>query len=96
MPIGTARMATLCLPGAELHVGVRWDDETLGRVLEDPARPPVLLYPGEGAVDVLTDPPRGPVTLVVVDGTWWQAKKIVAREPASAGASALRVHPPRP
>ncbi|MBZ0236419.1 MAG: DTW domain-containing protein [Deltaproteobacteria bacterium] len=24
MPIGTARMASLCLPGSELHVGVDW------------------------------------------------------------------------
>ena len=26
MPIGTARMAQLCLPEAELHVGIRWGE----------------------------------------------------------------------
>jgi len=78
MPIGTARMASLCLPGAELHVGVHWGDSAaLAGALRDPARPPILLYPGPGARDILRDPPRGPVTLVVVDGTWSQAKTVV-------------------
>jgi len=76
--IGTARMATLCLPNSELHVGVRWDDSpALARALSNPERPAVLLYPGEGAIDALTSPPKEPVTLVVVDGTWWQAKTLV-------------------
>ena len=82
MPIGTARMASLCLPASELHVGVRWDDSVLlARALGDPARPPILLYPGPGARDILRDPPSGAVTLVVVDGTWSQAKTVVRDNP---------------
>jgi DTW domain-containing protein YfiP len=82
MPIGTARMASLCLPQAELHVGIRWTDSApLARALQDPARPPILLYPGPGARDILREPPRGPVTLVVVDGTWSQAKTVVRDNP---------------
>lgn len=78
MPIGTARMASLCLPQAELHVGVDWSERaSLRRALGDPARPPILLYPGPGARDILREPPRGPVTLVVVDGTWAQARRVV-------------------
>jgi DTW domain-containing protein len=78
MAIGTARMASLCLPNSELHVGVRFEGSpALERALSDPERPAALLYPGEGAIDVLTDPPKGPITLVVVDGTWWQARKLV-------------------
>lgn len=78
VPIGTARMASLCLAGSELHVGVRWDSSpALARALGDPARPPILLYPGPGARDILREPPPGPVTLVVVDGTWSQAKTVV-------------------
>lgn len=82
MPIGTARMASLCLPNSELHVGVRWADHRgLARALSDPARPPILLYPGPGARDILREPPEGPVTLVVVDGTWSQAKSVVRDNP---------------
>src|SRR5689334_12258625 len=81
MPIGTARMASLCLPQAELHVGVRWVDEPLARALGDPSRTPILLYPDRGARDILRDPPRGPVTLVVVDGTWSQARTVVRDNP---------------
>ncbi len=78
MAIGTAHMASLCLPNSELHVGVRFDGSpALERALSDPERPAALLYPGEGAIDVLADPPKGPITLVVVDGTWWQARKLV-------------------
>jgi DTW domain-containing protein YfiP len=81
MPIGTARMASLCLPRAELRVGVRWTGELLAGAIGDPARPPILLYPGPGARDILRDPPRGPVTLIVVDGTWSQARTVVRDNP---------------
>jgi DTW domain-containing protein YfiP len=86
MAIGTARMASLCLPNAELEVGVQWDwdgdrSSVLRRALSDPERPAVLLYPGEDAIDVSSHPPEGPVTLVVIDGTWAQAKTIVRRNP---------------
>lgn len=82
MPIGTARMASLCLPSAELHVGVRWGESAaLQAAIGDPARPAILLYPGKGARDILREPPAGPVTLVVVDGTWSQAKTVVRDNP---------------
>src|ERR1700722_16678898 len=80
--IGTARMASLCLPNSELHVGVHWRGSVaLGRALSGAAGPPALLYPGPGAIDVLRHPPSSPVTLVVVDGTWSQAKKVLRENP---------------
>lgn len=83
--IGTARMASLCLPNSELHVGVSWEGSPeLDRALSDPARPAALLYPGEGSIDVGTHPPEGPITLVVVDGTWWQSKKLIRENPRLA------------
>jgi len=82
MAIGTARMATLCLPNSELLVGIRWDDDLrLAAVLADPTRTPILLYPGPGARDLLAEPPVGPVTLIAVDGTWSQAKTLVRDNP---------------
>jgi DTW domain-containing protein YfiP len=95
--IGTARMASLCLPNSELHVGVRWHgSKVLDRALSDPARPAVLLYPGDGAIDVMRDPPQGPVTLIVVDGTWWQAKKVVRENPDLAALPRYAFYPPSP
>lgn len=93
VPINTARIASLCLPAAELHVGVEWN----GRLrLDDPERPAALLYPGPGAIDIEEHPPEGPITLVVVDGTWWQAKKLVRANPELAALPRYAFRPPAP
>lgn len=82
MPIGTARMASLCLPQTTIHVGMRWSEHAaLAAQLSDPDRPPILLYPGPDAKDILREPPQGPVTLVVVDGTWSQARRVMRDNP---------------
>jgi len=95
--IGTARMASLCLTNSELHVGVNWGESpALARALSDPERPPILLYPGEGAVDIVREPPPGPVTLVVVDGTWAQTKKVVRTNPVLSSLPRYAFTPPRP
>lgn len=97
VPIGTARIASLCLPNAELHVGVHWrGSAALARALSDPARPAALLYPGEGAIDVVQNPPSSPVTLVVVDGTWSQTKKVVRENPELAALPRYAFTPPSP
>ncbi len=97
MAIGTARMASLCLPNSELHVGVHWDGTpALARALGDPKRPAALLYPGVGARDILVDPPKTPITLIVVDGTWSQAKKLVRSNPALAALPRYAFVPPGP
>jgi len=97
MAIGTAHMASLCLPNSELHVGVRFEGSAaLERALSDPARPAALLYPGEGAIDVLRDPPKGPITLVVVDGTWWQARKLVRTNATLAALPRYAFAAPKP
>lgn len=96
VPINTARIASLCLPEAELHVGVRFSGtRALERALSDPARPPILLYPGPGATDVEASPPKTPVTLVVIDGTWWQAKKVLRENPELAALPRYAFRPGR-
>ena len=41
MPIGTARMAHLCLPNSSLHVGIAWDGtDVLTDACRDPRQPP--------------------------------------------------------
>jgi hypothetical protein len=90
-------MASLCLPRASLHVGARWDgDPALRAALDEPGRTPILLYPGPGAKDILREPPRGPVTLVVVDGTWSQAKTVVRDNPILRGLPRYAFEAPEP
>jgi DTW domain-containing protein YfiP len=97
VPIGTARIAHLCLPNSELHVGVDFRDSLALRLaLSDPERPAALLYPSEGAVDVFAHPPLSPITLVVVDGTWWQAKKLVRANPDLARLPRYAFRAPTP
>lgn len=72
--IGTARMAHLTLPNSELHEGVSFAGHA--RVEAVAALPgAALLFPGEGARTVaeLATPPTH---LVVLDGTWPQARKM--------------------
>ncbi len=97
VPVNTARLAALSLPQAELHVGL--DVTTMPSVmaaLHDPARPAALLYPGEGAIDVEAHPPPGPITLVVVDGTWWQTRKLVRESPELARLPRYAFRPAEP
>ena len=95
--IGTARMASLCLPNSELLVGFDWNDSpALQRELSDPTRPAVLLYPGAGATDVSSQPLSGPLTLVVVDGTWPNTRKLIQNNPILAALPRLTFSPPRP
>lgn len=83
--IGTARMANMALSNSELHVGVDFHGSALlARLIADRERPLALLYPGEGAIDVAVHPPKEPITLIVVDGTWPQARKLVRRTPELA------------
>jgi DTW domain-containing protein YfiP len=83
VPINTARIASLSLPSSTLHVGLNFTaDRAFQAAISNPDAPPILLYPGEGAKDLAADPPAGPVTLVVVDGTWWQASKLFKLNPS--------------
>jgi DTW domain-containing protein len=94
--IGTARLAHLCLPGSELRVGVDFDDDAQVRAALAGAGNAHLLFPGPRAVDLADLKPEGPITLVVVDGTWWQARKLLKRNGALAALPQIRFTPPAP
>lgn len=82
VPIGTAKLAELGLTNSSRFVGVDFaSDPEASAALDDPEAPAILLYPSPDARP-LSDIPRGSrVTLVVVDGTWWQAQKLLKLNP---------------
>jgi DTW domain-containing protein len=95
--VGTARIAALCLPSAEVFVGVDFSGQArLEALLCDEAHPALLLYPGPGARDLAREPPRGPVTLVVVDGTWHQARTLLRDNPRLSALPRYHLSAPAP
>lgn len=95
VPVGTARLARLGLHNAILRTDVDFSADPVVRacLAEGPA---YLLFPGEGAVDVETTRFPSPITLVVLDGTWWQAAKLLKSNPMLAALPRLRLTPAAP
>ncbi|XXF79892.1 DTW domain-containing protein [Myxococcaceae bacterium GXIMD 01537] len=94
--IGTARMAHLALPNSELHLGVDFTGHARLEALTANPERVAILFPGEGAMtpeELREDPPD---TLIVIDGTWPQAKKVVARNPVLATLPRVGFTPRRP
>jgi DTW domain-containing protein YfiP len=93
--IGTGRMAHLSLAGSVLRVGV---DFTGDRVLAEALAggPAYVLYPRPGAVAPADLPRDPPITLVVLDGTWSQARKLLARNPVLARLPGIAFQPSAP
>jgi hypothetical protein len=95
MPIGTARMAHLALENSELHEGVSFDGHPAVEAL---ARTPgtVVLFPSPDAkpVEAFADEP--PKNLVVVDGTWPLAKKVIRESRVLGQLPRLGFVPTRP
>jgi DTW domain-containing protein YfiP len=82
VPINTIRIARRVVPSMQLFVGVEFDhDRALESALSDPTHPAILLFPGPESRDLRVDPPDHPVSLVLVDGTWSQAARLVRRNP---------------
>jgi DTW domain-containing protein YfiP len=91
--IGTARMAHLSLPGSTLRVGIDFSaDATVARMLDGAH----LLFPGEQSTDLGQLAVAEPITLVVVDGTWSQARTLVRCNPAIAALPRIGFQPRRP
>lgn len=93
-PFGTVRLARLGLRRVEVHVASR-DREGLTRC--PPCAPPgaVVLYPDPDATPIDQLCAR-PSALVVVDGTWSTAHKLVRDNPWLAALPRVALAPARP
>ena len=77
--LNTARLVALGLKTAELRVGELFDD------LPDDGLENYLLFPGEGAVLLSTlASGSAPIRLIVPDGTWRKARKLLHLNPVIA------------
>ncbi len=94
MAIGTARIAHLGLSRSELYQGVDFTRHPrVSGILSQPGT--AVLFPGEGAVapDALDHPPE---TLLVIDGTWPQARRMMALNPALRALPRIGFVPRKP
>ncbi|KTC63016.1 hypothetical protein AO262_03805 [Pseudomonas fluorescens ABAC62] len=81
--LNTARLAALGLNNAQLVVGEVFED--LQSLLNPPGYQPRLLFPGEGAESLQPYAASDtPVLLVVPDGTWRKARKLLHLNPLLA------------
>jgi DTW domain-containing protein len=95
VPIGTARLARLGLENAILRTDVDFSEDPVVRESLAGGNA-YLLFPGQDAIDVETASFPAPITLVVLDGTWWQAEKLLKSNPRLAALPRLRLTPPGP
>ena len=79
--LNTARLAALGLVNGELRVGELFED--LAQLLATPGYRPALLFPGEQAQALQAYGPGEalPLLLVVPDGTWRKARKLLYLNP---------------
>jgi DTW domain-containing protein YfiP len=91
--VGTVRLARLCLPDAVVRVGIDFsDDQVLQSALSSGQAH--VIYPGPNARDVESVAPGAPMTLILVDGTWGQAHRLLKANPALMQLPQLRFTPP--
>ncbi|MEO5971663.1 MAG: tRNA-uridine aminocarboxypropyltransferase [Bdellovibrionia bacterium] len=82
----TAGLACLALPNSEIHVRGREDERLLTNGLIGAEEHAAILFPAENnAIELNEESVRNlprPLTLIVPDGSWRQAKKVALREKA--------------
>jgi DTW domain-containing protein YfiP len=90
--LNTARLAVLGLRNAQLRVGEVFDD--LETLLNPEGYRACLLFPGEGASTLAADSPESlPTLLVVPDGTWRKARKLLHMNPLLAALPRVTLGP---
>lgn len=90
--LNTARLAVLGLRNAQLRVGEVFDD--LETLFNPEGYRACLLFPGEGASTLAADDAeRLPTLLVVPDGTWRKARKLLHMNPLLAALPRVTLGP---
>lgn len=92
LAICSAWLTRIALENAELHRGIRFEADPRLRDLAR-AEGTALLYPGAAAVPAGALAGRPPTHLVVVDGTWLQAEKMLVANPALAALPRVTLAP---
>jgi len=83
LAICSAWLCHAALPNSLLVRGIRFEEDAVVRpILEAPGTH--LLFPGEGSVPAASLSGSPPATLVVIDGTWPQAAKMLRVNPRLA------------
>ena len=96
MGIGTARLAHLALPGSQLRVAVDFAADPVVSAALAGGRPTYVLFPGPQARTVEELRAEQPVNLVVLDGTWSQARKLLSLNPQLAALPRVAFNPSQP
>jgi DTW domain-containing protein YfiP len=95
LAICSARLTIAALVGSELHVGIRFGDHPRVRALcAEPGT--ALLFPGEGAVPASRLTATPPATLLVLDGNWPQALKMLRDNPQVAALPRVSIEAAAP
>ncbi|HSB21174.1 MAG TPA: tRNA-uridine aminocarboxypropyltransferase [Anaeromyxobacteraceae bacterium] len=95
LAICSAWMTRLALENAELHCGVLFGDRARVRQLASTPGA-ALLFPGEGATPAAVRAADPPPVLLVLDGTWHQADRMLQRNPFLADLPRISVSSERP
>ena len=93
--LNTARLAVLGLNNAQLVVGEVFDD--LETLLDVPGYQARLLFPGDGATALTAQTGEAkPLLLVIPDGTWRKARKLLHLNPRLAALPRVTLENPPP
>jgi tRNA-uridine aminocarboxypropyltransferase len=95
LAICSAWLTRIALENAEIHRGVSFEQDPAVRAAAS-VPGAALLYPGPTATDAAALRGRPPPVLVVVDGTWLQAEKMLAVNPTLAALPRISVVPAEP
>ncbi|MEM8995861.1 MAG: tRNA-uridine aminocarboxypropyltransferase [Acidobacteriota bacterium] len=102
--LGSAKILTESLPKAEIKVGLSWRNfgQAVGAKSEKPGKWAVLFHDRDAKKTRITSPKGAEVDasdlrgLIVLDGTWSQAKSLWWRNPWLLRLNRLSLHPREP